>query len=348
MQIPASPDELTADWLTSVLSSQGLGPNCVLSCDAELLGGEQGMTGQLTRLRIRYQDDRAGLPATLIAKFSAAEPAARGLISALGHYEREVRFYEELSSRTPVPTPHCYYSHFDSETGFALLVLEDLTRARNGNSIAGCSVDEVARVLFTVAMLHAKWWQAPDLANASWLRLRSLTAPEAMADAFSHGWPTFLQKLSIPVSSQMSETGDWIRQNLHEATTILFDSGPRTLIHNDVQADNLFFGEADENVIFVDWQMATYARCVIDVANWVRGQLEPEVRRTAESQLLQLYHDALVANGVQDYTFEQCMADYRLATVLAPARLACAVGLSEELHAHPGAFWDTLFPRYPD
>ena len=186
-------------------------------------------------------------------------------------------------------------------------------------------------MLFTVAMLHAKWWQAPDLANASWLRLRSLTAPEAMADAFSHGWPTFLQKLSIPVSSQMSETGDWIRQNLHEATTILFDSGPRTLIHNDVQADNLFFGEADENVIFVDWQMATYARCVIDVANWVRGQLEPEVRRTAESQLLQLYHDALVANGVQDYTFEQCMADYRLATVLAPARLACAVGLSEEL-----------------
>src|SRR5215218_3787125 len=50
-------------------------------------------------------------------------------------------------SRTPVPTPHCYYSHLDSETGFALLVLEDLARARNGKSIAGCSVDEVTRVL---------------------------------------------------------------------------------------------------------------------------------------------------------------------------------------------------------
>jgi hypothetical protein len=94
--------------------------------------------------------------------------------------------------------------------------------------------------------------------------------------------------------------------------------------------------------------MATCARCVIDVANCVRGQLEPEVRRTAESQLLRLYHDALVANGVQDYTFEQCLTDYRLATVLAPARLAYAVGLSEGLQAHPGAFWDTLFPRYPD
>ena len=101
-------------------------------------------------------------------------------------------------------------------------------------------------------------------------------------------------------------------------------------------------------MILIDWQMATYARCVIDVAGWIRGQLEPEIRRTTETQLLQLYHDALVANGVKDYTLEQCRADYRLATVLAPARLASAVGFSEGLQAHPGAFWDTLMPRYPD
>jgi len=196
--------------------------------------------------------------------------------------------------------------------------------------------------------MHATWWQAVDLANASWLRLRFLLAPEAMVGAFDQGWPSFLEKLSIPVTSQISEMGNWIGQNLQTAATTLFDSGPRTLIHNDVQADNLFFGEADEEVILIDWQMATYGRCVIDIAGWIRGQLDPEIRRTTESQLLRLYHDALVANGVRDYTFEQCMADYRLAIVLAPARLACAVGFSEGLQAHPGAFWDTLIPRYPD
>jgi hypothetical protein len=348
MRLPASPEELTADWLTSVLTAQGLGTNRVESCAVELLDGEQGMTGQLTRLRMRYQDLRPELPPTLIAKLAAADPAARTMINALGHYEREVRFYGELSSRSPVPTPHCYFSHLNLETGFALLVLEDLARARNGNTIAGCSVDEVARVLFTLAMLHATWWQAPDLANASWLRLRSLLAPEAMIGAFSDAWPAFLQKLGITITSQISEMGDWIGQNLPGAATALFDSGPGTLIHNDVQADNVFFDEADGGVIFIDWQMATYARCVIDVAGWVRGQLEPEVRRTAEPQLLRHYHDALVANGVQDYTFEECTADYRMATVLAPARLVCAVGFSEGLHAHPGAFWDRLFRRYPD
>ncbi len=348
MQVPASPDELTADWLTSVLKAQGLGTNSVRSCEVELLGGEQGMTGQLVRLHIRYQEKRPELPATLIAKFSAADPAARAIISALGHYEREVRFYGELSSRTPVPTPRCYYRHLDSESDFALLVLEDLARARNGNSIEGCSVDEVADVLVTLAMLHASWWQAVDLAHTSWLRLRFLLAPDAMVGAFSDAWPSFIQKLSIPVTSQIGEMRDWIGNNLPAAVTTLFQSGPRTLIHNDVQADNLFFGDADRDVVLIDWQMATYARCVIDVAGWVRGQLQPEDRRPVEPQLLRHYHDALVANGVQDYSLEQCLADYRLATVLAPARLVCAIGLSDGLHAHPGAFWDALFPRYPD
>jgi hypothetical protein len=303
-------------------------PASIQAVHAELLGGEQGMTGQLARLRLQYQDDRPRLPATLIAKFSAAEPGARAMISALGHYEREVQFYRSLSSRTPVSTPHCYYSHHDSETGFALLVLEDLAPTRNGNSMAGCSVDEVIRVLVTLARLHAAWWQAVDLANASWPRLRSLVAPEAMIGAFAGAWPIFLRKRSIPLTSQISEMGDWIGQNLHAAATSLFGSGPRTLIHNDVQADNLFFSDVDGEVILIDWQMVTYARCVIDVAGWIRGQLEPEVRRINELQLLRLYHDALLAGGVQGYTFEQCMADYRLATVLAPARLACAVGVN--------------------
>ncbi|MEP7021642.1 MAG: phosphotransferase [Pseudonocardiales bacterium] len=346
MRPPTSQDELTTDWLTSVVNAQGLGPAQVRSFDAELLSGEQGMTGQVARLRLHYREDRPGLPATLIAKSSAAEPVARALVSALGFYEREVRFYETLSSRTPVPKPRCYYSHLDSESGCALLLLEDLAAARNGNSIAGSSLDEISRVLLALAVLHATWWEAADVANASWLRLRSLLAPEVMADSFTRSWPSLLQKLSIPVTSQISEMGEWIEQNLHAAATTLFDSGLRTLIHNDVQADNLFFRD-DGEVIFIDWQLATYARCVIDVAFWIRGQLEPEIRRPVEPQLLRLYHDALVANGVRDYGFEQCRSDYELATVLAPARLACAVGLSG-VQAHPGAFWDTWLPRYPD
>jgi hypothetical protein len=347
MQIPASPNELSADWLSSVLSAQGWGPCRVESFATELFGGEQGMTGELARVRLRYREERPGLPETVITKFSAPEPGARAMISELGHYEREVGFYELLAARTPVPLPQSYYALHDSDTGFALLVLEDLGRAHNGNSIAGCSIDEVDLVLAALARLHAAWWRADDLAGADWLRLRSLTAPEAMAAAFGDCWPMFLAKLSIPVTPEIIDLGDWVGQNVGAATT-LFDAGPRTLIHNDVQPDNLFFADVDGGVIWIDWQMATCARCVIDVANWIRGSLEPDVRRPVEPELLRRYHQALVENGVPDYSLDQCAADYRLAAVLAPARLACAVAMSDGLQAHPGAFWDILLPRYAD
>ncbi|MEM7116497.1 MAG: hypothetical protein AAF614_28940 [Chloroflexota bacterium] len=40
--------------------------------------------------------------------------------------------------------------------------------------------------------------------------------------------------------------------------------------------------------------------------------LKIDLRRQAEHHLLQLYHRTLVDHGVQAYSFEQCLADYRL------------------------------------
>jgi hypothetical protein len=96
----------------------------------------------------------------------------------------------------------------------------------------------------------------------------------------------------------------------------------------------------------VDWQLTTYARAVVDVASLIRGQLDRELRRQYERDLVQSYHHALVERGVSDYPLEECWEDYQLATVLGPARLASAVGLHPGLQAHPGAFWDVRFPRY--
>ncbi len=218
--------------------------------------------------------------------------------------------------------------------------------ARNGNSVTAGTVEEVAAVLRALARMHARWWQDDTLANHPWLGLRSMLAPSAAADVFERSWPSFLGKFSPPVDQEIVAIKAWISSALGEAATTLFDTGPRTLIHNDIQGDNMFFPD-DPNlpVVFIDWQLATYARGAVDVASAIRGSLEPEVRRSAEAELLRGYHEALVRGGVRGYSIAQCQADYDLAAVLAPARLASAVGLHPGLTGHPGAAWDTLFPR---
>lgn len=344
MAIPMGPADLSVEWLESVLSQVSGQSSKVTSVDVEPMLGEQGMTGELVRLRLRYAEPQAALPSQLVVKFAAAEPADRALINELGHYERESRFYTDLSHRTPVLQPRCYFNHHDDTTGAAVLILEDLSHARAVTSIAGCSVDDVRHVVIDLARLHAAWWQQPELLTMSWLELRSFVAPEAMVDAFHQGWPSFLDKLSVPVTRQIRKFGDRIAATLPRAVD-LYRSGPRTLIHNDVQADNLFFDDTQQRPVFIDWQMVTAGRGVVDVADWIRGQLDPHVRRRVETHLVREYHDALEAHGLHHYGLDQCLADYDLATVLSPARLSYAVGLSN-FQPHAGAFWDVRFPRF--
>jgi thiamine kinase-like enzyme len=201
-------------------------------------------------------------------------------------------------------------------------------------------------VLEALAALHAKWWQSPELAAKSWLQLRAMVAPEALAPVFAESWPSFLSKLSDPSNPDIVGMGRWIDRELDRAAHVLFGEEPRTLVHDDVQGDNLFFDDAEGPVALVDWQLRTYARAVLDVATLIRGQLDPPIRRRHERHLVQDYRNALVKRGVSDYPPEQCWVDYQLATVIQPARIASAVGLHSGLQAHPGAFWDVLFPRY--
>lgn len=342
--IPTSVVELSADFVAGALGR----PAAEISrCRLEPLTGERGMSATLVRLHLAGH--RAGLPASLIGKLPPADTHQRSLLEQMGFFQREVTFYRRFAAAEPVLTARCYLADRDPDTGQAVLLLEDLGSAgngnTNGNTIAGATVDEVTAVLLALARLHARWWQNGDVVEQAWARLPSMLAPSAVVQVFEQAWPAFRGKLD-GLGDEVSASKAWISRRLGSAAHTLFETGARTLVHNDVQPDNWFLGpEGGRAVVLIDWQMTTYGRCVVDVASAIRASLDVPVRRDVEPALVRLYHDALMEAGVSGYPLAQCQADYQLATVLAPARLASAVGLTSQLQAHPGAFWDVLFPR---
>jgi aminoglycoside phosphotransferase (APT) family kinase protein len=88
--------------------------------------------------------------------------------------------------------------------------------------------------------------------------------------------------------------------------------GPRTLAHGDYRLDNMLFPEGSTTPMIVDWQTAAWGPPAADVALFLGGSLTTEARREHWGELLDVYHQALVEDGITSYSREQLEHDVRL------------------------------------
>jgi aminoglycoside phosphotransferase (APT) family kinase protein len=86
--------------------------------------------------------------------------------------------------------------------------------------------------------------------------------------------------------------------------------GPQTVQHGDFRLDNLLFDE-DGGVSVVDWQTAILGPGLVDASYFLGAGLQLEDRRAQERVLLREYHDRLCAAGVDGYSWDDCLTDYR-------------------------------------
>ena len=108
---------------------------------------------------------------------------------------------------------------------------------------------------------------------------------------------------------------------IHDRIYDIFSSRPKTLLHGDMRADNIFRtvsadrANADAaQLTFVDWQVIHAGPPGAEFTQAWMHSLEPEVRRK-DRALLRDYHDRLVAlnPAAASYTYEMLLDDYTLA-----------------------------------
>jgi hypothetical protein len=127
-------DEITAEWLGSVLGADGL----------ELDGVEAIGTGQMSRV-YRVSHRRPGGEAESVAvKLAATDKNSRDVGVSMGAYLREVTFYGELRDRIggDGTLAKCHLAVRDPKEGWVTLVREDVADGVQGDQIAGCGPAE--------------------------------------------------------------------------------------------------------------------------------------------------------------------------------------------------------------
>ena len=310
MDIPRAVEDITAEWLTKALRQTGsLGEGRVASVQFEPIGVGLGFAGAVERGTVTYSGGAGSAPETLIAKLPSQHTRTRELLTEIGGYEREARFYLDLAEEVGVPVPELYYGDLDTATGSFVLLLEDLGAARAGDQVGGCSIDDARTMLQNSAVMHAHWWNSDRLGQLPWL---SRTADPAWAAAlqtrYLQSWSRISDHLRTLFPVELYEIAERLGPKIVE---VFAGTAPHalTLNHGDCRLGNLFF--RDSEVVSIDWQLANQGRPAADVAYFLMGALPVEQRRSHEKPLLDSYHEALVDGGIRDYSRDHLIEDYR-------------------------------------
>ena len=191
------------------------------------------------------------------------------------------------------------------------IVMEDLSYCEPGDQIAGMHESLVKATVGNLARIQARYWNNRRLESLSWM-------PETFefVDYYLPNWPSFVEIGSKWVSPQGMALGhrlarsiDWLKRELAAA--------PHTLVHYDMREDNLLFGPpgTPEEVVIIDWQLATRGLGAYDVANLMASSEKASERCGHQEDVTRCWHEVLTSCGVDNYDFDRALYHFRLASL---------------------------------
>jgi hypothetical protein len=305
--------DICATWLDDVLHRNGLLADSVsvTGIDANPVG--TGQVADSVQIRATYSGPTTA-PSSFVAKISSDDETSRSAGRTELNYLREVRFYQEIAPRVDVRVPLCHHAEIDSNNTEFVLLLEDLSPARQGDQLKGCSVAETEIAVRQAARLHAPFWDATELVGNPWLDI-SATYWERFAAMMPEWWSGFRGRYAARLSEDDLALGQAFTDNIRGYYRAL-RSAPFTVQHGDFRPDNVLFDAAggDVPLVVLDWQTVIFAPGAVDVAYFVGGALDTTTRRQHEVSLLQAYHDELAAQGVTDYSADDLRRHYAVGT----------------------------------
>jgi hypothetical protein len=226
-------------------------------------------------------------------------------------YAKEVAFYAELADKVAARTPDCLYAAIADGSPRFVLVLEDLSDARQGDQIAGCNVALAEAAVVNLAGLHGPTWCDDALSRRRWLGgdTEDVITPEFIAPIIGAAADAFAARFAPELDPVEAEVLDASRELL---PAWMFARGERfAVVHGDYRLDNLLFPVDDPaRVAAVDWQTTALGPPGRDLAYFLETCLTVEDRRRHEQTLVAAYHRALADHDVAGYELDACWDDY--------------------------------------
>lgn len=309
---PKNPEQITKEWIDYALSEARVCEcGTISNIKVEPLGPHvRGLLSSFCRVKITYNSKESDYPDSVVIKFPPIVEERRNFGNAWHAFQRELRFYREISEQTPVRIPKCYFTVMNEENDQFLLMLEDAGDWTPGDQVNGLTYNQTKSAVTEISKLHGYWWNSKELANLNWM-------PEENRDSvhmFNDNWAEFSTEHRTALSNEDISAGNVIAksgQKIHDLSML----SPRTMVHYDFRADNMMFNDQDE-ILIVDWQTTIKSFGAFDVVRAVCGSHHGVLEKEHHLEFLELWYETILASGVKDFSIDEAWRDYRLSIIL--------------------------------
>jgi hypothetical protein len=330
LPLPTDPADLRLDILNSVIGRQA--PDISLTdfaiVESHIWGSGQVSSAGRIVIRPRYSaTSPADLPRQLVlkvAKTAPEDPTRPNPVAGAGGalYHNEVETYARLKPSTFLEAPRVFGGAYDPEKNALLLIMEDL-RDRDvtfANVTVPTSLDRLRSLLDELAVLHARYWDSPELGTSlGWMEshLRGdihdvFNTPEILPRSVANQVETEQFKREM-VERLGTDVDGLFRQfqavQRHQAKL------PQTVCHGDTHIGNTYIVPGDSGGL-LDWQLASKGYAMHDVSYLIATALSVAERRRHEREMLDYYRECLRSKGVVSVPDSELLwTEYRRAMV---------------------------------
>lgn len=310
---PLTIGDVSASWLTARLNDCGFAGE-VADFTVRPIG--TGMMGSTYKIAIRTTGSDAEGPASVVLKIAGEGELSQklgrhgyGFAGKPGFFASEVMVYRIIAARTTVRTPRCYYAWLSDDGDRFVLLLEDISPARSGDELAGCTLAEGKLALANLASLHAAMWGSDEFEAEGPLRRTTPDDASRFAGYMVKATKVFHDAHADRFPEAFVDVLDAFQPRFER--WFLARDRIAALTHNDYRLDNVMFTDGDTpQSIALDWQTFTVSHPGFDLGLFLGGSIPTALRRAHEDELLHAYYDRLIELGVKAYSFADCRADF--------------------------------------
>lgn len=312
------PDEMTPTRLTQILRDQGVLPEGKVAA-IEYVHVDRDNFADEYILRPRYEE-------TAVEK-TAVFPLPKNLLLRISFpgkgWPNEPRFVNDIIPimaerwpKRPLPFVTYYEAVYDVNTKSSHLLREDLSQTHfKADSEAPTTCCE--QVMDGWALLHATWWEHPQLASL----VGALATNELMAGYLQEAQqnlPRLLETMAAHLSPAQKTVLQLVPTKWPERRYVRNLAGQGvTLAHHTASPAVVLFPHdpAAHQIKLTTWEPWRVGNGTLDTAYYMAFWWPQAARSELEMPMLHHYYQRLVAYGVDGYSWDDCLYDYRASII---------------------------------